>query len=103
VIEGSYKRRDEFREKLIEVVKEALSVGELQNGWDLNQELGLRRLGHTHWGSHYKTLTNMIIMFAPNTGVLDHIVIHGNHSSHNVLAQSALHALHHLSFLSCYI
>jgi len=64
VIGGSYKRRDEFQEKQTEAVEQALRLGELQTGWGLNQELGLGRPGDTHWGSHYKTFTYMIIMFA---------------------------------------
>ena len=51
-------RRDEFCEKQTKVVEEALRLSELQIGWGLSQELGLRRLGNTHWGSHYKIFTN---------------------------------------------
>jgi len=93
VIDGSYRRRDEFREKQTEVVKQALRLGELQTEQGLNQELGLGRPGDTRWGSHYKTFTNMIIMFAPIIDVLDVIASHGHHSLDRVSAQGALDAL----------
>jgi len=43
VIGGSYRCKDEFREKQTEAVKEALRLGELQTGWGLNQELRFGR------------------------------------------------------------
>jgi len=47
VIGGSYRRRDEFREKQAEKVEEALHMDELQTGRGLNQELGLQRPADT--------------------------------------------------------
>jgi len=98
-IGGSYRCKDEFREKLTEAVEETLRLGELQTGHDLNQELGFGRLGDTHWGSYYNTFTNMIIMFAPIVDVLDVIASHGNHSPDRVLAQGALDALQTFEFV----
>ena len=86
VIGGSYRRRDEFHENQTEAVEEALRLGELQTGRGLNQELGLGRPGDTRWGSHYKTFTNMILMFALIIDVLDVIASHGNHSPDRVAA-----------------
>ena len=83
VIGGSYRRRDEFREKQTEAVEEALRLGELQIGRVLNQELELGRSRGTCWGSQYKTFANMIQSIID---VLDAIASHGNHSPDSVLA-----------------
>ena len=40
-----------------------LECGELQAGSGLNQEMGLPRPGDTRWGSHYKTVLNIIAMY----------------------------------------
>jgi hypothetical protein len=41
----------------------AIECGELHTGKGLNQEMGLGRPGETRWGSHYKTVVNIICMY----------------------------------------
>ncbi|XP_021646945.2 uncharacterized protein LOC110640077 [Hevea brasiliensis] len=45
--------RDILREKQIEKVFEGIAKGEIKIGQGLNQEMALKRLGDTHWSSHY--------------------------------------------------
>ena len=99
VIGGSYRRRDEFREKQAEKVEEALRMGELQTGRGLNQELGLQKPADTRWGSHFKTFTNIIIMFDPILDVLDVIGDYANHPEDRVKAKSALDGMQKFEFV----
>jgi hypothetical protein len=48
----------------------AIDCGELQTGSGLNQEMGLPRPGETRWGSHYKTVVNIIGMYPTIRDVL---------------------------------
>jgi hypothetical protein len=41
----------------------AIECGELETGRGLNQEMGLPRPGDSRWGSHFKTVLNMIVMY----------------------------------------
>ncbi|KAK8570921.1 hypothetical protein V6N13_103318 [Hibiscus sabdariffa] len=56
---GSPKRKEFLREKQAEHVVEALSLGQLESGTGLNQEIGLSKPGDTRWGSHFKTILNI--------------------------------------------
>ena len=51
-------------------VMKALECGILESGSGLNQEMGLPRPGDTRWGSHYKTVVNMIAMYPTIRDVL---------------------------------
>ncbi|KAK9668387.1 hypothetical protein RND81_13G056700 [Saponaria officinalis] len=44
-------------------VLEALELGEIESGRGLNQELYLSRPGDTQWGSHFKSIVNLIGMY----------------------------------------
>ena len=48
-------------------------MGELESGQGLNQETSLKRAGDTHWGSHYRTILNLILMFSSTVNVLEMI------------------------------
>ncbi|KAH0709772.1 hypothetical protein KY290_011180 [Solanum tuberosum] len=52
----------------------ALDMGELETGRGLNQELGLVKVGDTHWGSHYKSFGNFISSVDSIVDVLDTLV-----------------------------
>jgi hypothetical protein len=62
-IGNSCKRLQMLRVAQAEHVIEALELGEIESGRGLNQEMGLGRLGDTHWGSHYKTIQHVILMY----------------------------------------
>ncbi|KAK8675962.1 hypothetical protein V6N13_034020 [Hibiscus sabdariffa] len=64
---GSPKRKEFLREKQAEHVVEALSLGQLESGIGLNQEIVLSRLGDTRWGSHFKTILNVLLLLPKNT------------------------------------
>lgn len=70
---GSPKRKEFLREKQVECVVDALSVGELISGTGLNQELGLSRPGDTRWGSHFKTILHVINLYPSILESLDAI------------------------------
>ncbi|XP_075111354.1 uncharacterized protein LOC107816308 [Nicotiana tabacum] len=63
IVGESFKRSDLLREHQAEKLEELLKSGEVHTERGLNQECGLQRLGDTRWGSHYKTLDNLIVLF----------------------------------------
>ncbi|XP_021728312.1 uncharacterized protein LOC110695383 [Chenopodium quinoa] len=70
---GSPKRKEFLREKQKKRVVEALSLGELETGTGLNQELSLKRPSDTRWGSHFKTILNVLELYQPILESLDEI------------------------------
>ncbi|XP_021717886.1 uncharacterized protein LOC110685662 [Chenopodium quinoa] len=60
---GSPKRKEFLREKQRQGVVEALSLGEIESGTGLNQERGLCRPCDTRWGSHFKTILNVLDLY----------------------------------------
>ncbi|XP_010678274.2 uncharacterized protein LOC104893834 [Beta vulgaris subsp. vulgaris] len=73
VIGSSCKRRDVLREMCAMRLAEAINNGEIKTGKGLNQELGLKRPGDTRWGSHYRSLLNLVEMYPDLIEVLDFI------------------------------
>ncbi|XP_075084969.1 uncharacterized protein LOC142168212 [Nicotiana tabacum] len=71
IVGASFKLRDLLREHQVEKLEELLKSGEVHTGRGLNQERGLQRPGDTHWGSHYKTLDNLIVLFPSIIHVLE--------------------------------
>jgi len=72
-IGNSCKRLQMLRVAQAEHVIEALELGEIESGRGLNQEMGLGRPGDTRWGSHYKTIQHIILMYEPIRKVLQEI------------------------------
>ncbi|XP_072147483.1 uncharacterized protein [Setaria viridis] len=70
IIGVSCKRHGMLRNAMLENIKKALERGELESGSGLNQEMSLPRPGETRWGSHYKTICNIITMYSSNHDVL---------------------------------
>ncbi|KAM3244191.1 hypothetical protein ACQJBY_055857 [Aegilops geniculata] len=70
VIGVSCKRHDMLRDARLQNILKLLECGELQTGSGLNQEMGLPRPGDTRWGSHYKTVLNIIAMYPTIRDVL---------------------------------
>ncbi|XP_048497995.2 uncharacterized protein LOC125496544 [Beta vulgaris subsp. vulgaris] len=70
---GSPKRKEFLREKQAQRIVEALSSGELETGSGLNQERGLGRPCDTRWGSHFKTILNVLDLYPSILGSLDDI------------------------------
>ena len=73
-------------------------MGELESGSGLNQELGLKRPGDTRWGSHYKTLPNVIHLFPTIVEVLKMIEKNASSSVDRVKAQAILYSLESFDF-----
>lgn len=71
ILGSSFKHIDELRDSQKEKIQEALELGELASGMGLNQQLGLSRACDTHWGSHYKSFNNFILMFGSILDVLE--------------------------------
>jgi hypothetical protein len=63
IIGVSCKRHDMLRDVRAQQVLQALEMGEIESGSELNQEMGLSRLGDTRWGSHYKTILHVVDMY----------------------------------------
>ncbi|XP_049406286.1 uncharacterized protein LOC125869937 [Solanum stenotomum] len=71
IVGASFKRRDLLRKHQAEQLEELLISGEVHTGRRLNQERGLQRPGDTRWGSHYRTLDNLIVLFPSVIHVLE--------------------------------
>jgi hypothetical protein len=54
----------------LESIKKALDCGEIETGSGLNQDMSFPRPGDTRWGSHYKTVYNIVVMFSTIHGIL---------------------------------
>ena len=77
VVGASCKRHDLLREKQAKRVKEALKNDEIETGRGLNQQLAPIRAGDTHWGSYYKSLLNVNLLFDSIMDVLELIELEG--------------------------
>ncbi|CAN6331651.1 unnamed protein product, partial [Urochloa humidicola] len=79
IVGVSCKRHGMLRNARLEQITKALDCGELKIGTGLNQEMGLPRPGDTRWGSHYKTVCNIITMYP---SIHDVLVTLGDDTSH---------------------
>jgi len=79
IVGVSCKRHGMLRNARLDQIAKALDCGELESGSGLNQEMGLPRPGDTRWGSHYKTICNIIAMYPSIHEVL---VTLGDNPSH---------------------
>ncbi|XP_075664911.1 uncharacterized protein LOC142634498 [Castanea sativa] len=77
-------------------MQEALNLGELESGQGLNQETSLKRASDTCWGSHYRTILNLILMFSSTVDELEMIEKDNLLSEQRVEARSILRLI--LSF-----
>ncbi|XP_015164060.1 uncharacterized protein [Solanum tuberosum] len=71
IVGASFKRRDLLRKYQGEKLEELLLSGEVHIGQGLNQECGLQGTGDTRWGTHYRTLDNIIVLFSSVIHVLE--------------------------------
>ncbi|XP_027771430.1 uncharacterized protein LOC114076511 [Solanum pennellii] len=71
IFASSFKRSGLLRKHQAEQLEELLISGEVHTGRGLNQERALQWPGDTHWGSHYKTLDNLIVLFPSVIHVLE--------------------------------
>ncbi|XP_057803103.1 uncharacterized protein LOC131018393 [Salvia miltiorrhiza] len=99
VIGVSCKRRDMIRVIQAQKVAHALEIGELESGSGLNQEVGLKRPGDTRWGSHYKTLLNIINIFPTIVEVLEMIGKNASCSEDRIKAQAILYSFESFDFI----
>ncbi|CAH9107338.1 unnamed protein product, partial [Cuscuta epithymum] len=99
VVGASCKRRDMIRQSHQEKVKQAISSGEISTGTGLNQELALQRPGNTRWGSHYRTLLNLVELFSSVVEVLEYVEIEGINSVKRCQANGLLKYFHSFDFV----
>ncbi|KAL5545449.1 hypothetical protein UlMin_005136 [Ulmus minor] len=99
VVGASAKRSDILQDKQGIIIAEALQNGEISSGRGLNQHTSLKRCGDTHWGSHYGTLINLIIMFSSTIEVLEVIVDDGSKSEQKYEASHLLEFMQSLDFI----
>ena len=52
IVGASCKKWEFLRNAQLAKITEALNLGELESGQDLNQETSLKHAGDRHWGSH---------------------------------------------------
>ena len=88
-----------IREIQAQKVAQALEMSEIETGSGLNQELGLKRPGETRWGSHYKTILNVISLFPTIVEVLVKIGKNGSNSDDKAKAQGILYSLESFDFI----
>nr|XP_009768120.1 PREDICTED: uncharacterized protein LOC104219185 [Nicotiana sylvestris] len=67
---GIVHRMESLRQHQADKLEELLKFGEAYTGQGLNQERGLQRPGDTRWGSHFKTLDNLVVLFPSIVNVL---------------------------------
>jgi hypothetical protein len=94
---GSPKRKEFLREKQLARIAEALSLGHLETGTGLNQELSLIRPGDSRWSTHFKCLKNVLGLFWPLLESLDSIA--DAHEADRTKAQSIIGMLMSFDFV----
>lgn len=70
IVGVSCKRHDMLRNVNLQNILKAIDNGDIQTGKGLNQEMGLARPAETRWGTHYKTVVNIITLFPAIRDVL---------------------------------
>ena len=88
-----------LRNARLEQITKALECGELDTRSGLNQEMGFPRPGETRWGSHYKTVCNIISMYP---SICDVLITLGDDPSHRLIEQKYILWLEHFSPLSLF-
>jgi len=99
IVEVSCKCHGMLRNARLEQITKALECGELDTRSGLNQEMGLPRQGETRWGSHYKTVCNIISMYP---SICDVLITLGDDPSHRLIGQKYILWLEHFSPLSLF-
>ncbi|XP_074299728.1 uncharacterized protein LOC141630881 [Silene latifolia] len=98
-IEQSCKKLKMVRETHAKKVLEALGLNEIVSGQGLNQELGLSRLRDTRWGSHYKSIMNLIVMYSSIIDVLVKVGKDAKSKEDRIKAQSVVDHLESFEFI----
>ncbi|XP_065849534.1 uncharacterized protein [Euphorbia lathyris] len=81
-----------------EVVKQ-IQNGGISKESDMNQEMTLTRLGHTHWGSHYETIIRLFDMWNSVARVLVTIEKYGTYSQSQAIAENLLNEMFTFEFV----
>ena len=98
IVRGSCKRRDALRDAQFAKIKEDLENGVRRSGQGLNQETNLKRSSDTCWGSYYRTILNLILMFSVVVDVLEVIEENGL-SDQKVEARSIMRSILFFEFV----
>ncbi|XP_022850561.1 zinc finger MYM-type protein 1-like [Olea europaea var. sylvestris] len=99
IVGASSKRCDILREKQEAIISEALINGEISSGRGLNQQSTIARFGDTRWGSHYRTLVSLILMFSPIIDVIEMISIDGSTREQRCDADNLLDSMQSFEFV----
>ncbi|XP_052622278.1 uncharacterized protein LOC111898095 [Lactuca sativa] len=99
VVGGSCKRKDMLLENQGERVQMSIGNGELETGRGLNQESSLIRAGDIIWGSHFKTITSLMNLFAEVRHVLTYVKEKGSSLSNQNQAFGILKYFKTLDFM----
>ncbi|XP_075661732.1 uncharacterized protein LOC142631442 [Castanea sativa] len=97
-IRASCKRIEQLKIARASDIAYLIDIEDLESGKGLNQMVTLQRPGDTRWGSHYKSVSNLIKLFSPTCEVLLKIMDEGN-SSQKVEAESAYEVLISFEFV----
>ena len=88
----SCKRIEQLKIARASSIAYLIDIEELETGKGLNQMVTLQWPGDTRWGSHYKSISNLIKLFSPTCEVLLKIMDEKNYSQ-KVEVQSAYEVL----------
>ena len=80
----SCKRKDQFLQKQHDILVEQLDSGEISPGRGKNQETSLVRPGDTRWGTHYKTLVRLLLIWESMLEVLENISDDGTYGEKTI-------------------
>ncbi|XP_066313466.1 uncharacterized protein [Miscanthus floridulus] len=97
-IGNSCKRLQLLRAAQAEEVIEAVELGEIESGRGLNQEMGLARPADTRWGSHYKTIQHVILMYRSIRRLFQQIIDDPEYKE-SLEAQIALYSFESFEFV----
>ncbi|XP_049387838.1 uncharacterized protein LOC125852155 [Solanum stenotomum] len=90
--------KDLLRKHQAEQLEELLISGEVHTGRGLNQEHGLHLPGDTRWGSHCRTLDNLIVLFPSVIHVLEFTGYECPNYTDRLLAKTLVDTIKKLDF-----
>ncbi|XP_024984022.1 uncharacterized protein LOC112519935 [Cynara cardunculus var. scolymus] len=98
VVNVSCKRKDMLRQSYKDRVQEATGKCEIDTGTGKYQELSLIRAGDTQWGSHYKIILSLIVLFPNVVDVLQYVEEDGDNGFSRTQATDILAYLNTFDF-----
>ncbi|PRQ34413.1 putative ribonuclease H-like domain-containing protein [Rosa chinensis] len=99
-VDSSAKRHSALRVIREEEIANLVATGALETGRGANQTCTLQRAGATHWGSHLRSISSLIMLFGATQTTLANLVANGPNKVQGE-AKCVVNAMKHFDFVFC--